>query len=195
MWHHDRHRQLLETAELLLSKDGWDGLLIPELATAAGVTRPIIYKHFRNRRDLIVQLVRGYADELQATLHDAVRKYPDRLDVCLRLTLDRLCGAIESRGAGAWNLLAAGGPDPEINQVMESLRTEMMRPWIPRIRKVTGATLRQAQLLCHLTFALVRTVIERWEADELSRREAERTLMRGIGALLREFSDEARALG
>jgi AcrR family transcriptional regulator len=189
LWHDDRHRQLLGVAEKLLSERGWDGLRIPDLAEAAGVTRPIVYKHFRTRRDLILELVRAYADEMQAQLLDAVKQHPEHPELCLRVALNGLCDLIEARGPGVWNLLSSGGPDPELNQVIEALRTELMHPWIPRIRKLTKLSTRQARLLCHLTFAAVRTVLERWGLGEISRREGEKLLLRSLTALLGAFAD------
>jgi AcrR family transcriptional regulator len=188
LWHDDRHRQLLDVAARLLSERGWDGLSLGELATAAGVTRPIVYKHFRHRHQLATELVRNCADELQATLLQAVMRHPDRPDRCLRLVLDGVCDAIETRGAGAWNLLVAGGPDPKLHRVIESLRAELMEPWIRRIRKLTGVPQRHARVLCHLTVAQVRTVLERWMAGDLERPEVEQLLGRSISALLGEFA-------
>jgi AcrR family transcriptional regulator len=189
LWHDDRHRQLLDVAERLLSERGWDGLSLTELAPAAGVTRPIVYKHWKSRRELILELVRRYADELQAMLLGAARRHPDRLDLCLRLALDGLCDAIEARGPGAWNLLSTGGPEPALNRAIESLRGELMRPWVPRVRKLTGVPPRHALVLCHLTFALVRAVLERWTDGELGRDEVEWLLGRSLAAQLSAFGD------
>jgi len=190
LWHDDRHRQLLEVAEALLSKRGWDGLRIPDLAEAAGVTRPIVYKHFRSRKELVIELVRAYAGRLQTMLLDAANTYPREPERALKLSLDVLCDALEERGPGAWYLLTSGGPDPEINRAIEALRDGLMRPWIPRVRKVTGLSARHALLLCHLTFASVRTVLDLWAAKKLSRSEVERVLSRSISAQLREFASD-----
>jgi len=192
LWHDDRHQQLLAVAERMLSERGWDGLSLSELAGAAGVTRPIVYKHFRSRQQLALELVQHYAAALQATLQEAVRRYPDRPEKALRQGLDGLCDLIEARGAGPWNLLTTGGPDPVLDRALGQMRDELMRPWVPRLRLVTGASARDAGVLCRLTVAVVRTAIERWAEGELSRREAERILGRSLAGLLAAFTD-ARA--
>jgi AcrR family transcriptional regulator len=187
LWHQDRRRQLLAVAELLLSRGGPDGVSMDDLAQAAGVTRPTVYKHFRNRQDLLIQLVQSYGEALQTLLLAAVAQHPNDAGRCLRLALSGLCDTIEQRGAGAWSLLAGGGPDPESNRVIAELRAALMRPWLPRIRKLTGASALEAEILCHLTLAAVRTVIDLWSAGRLSRRDAEPILERSLTALLREF--------
>jgi AcrR family transcriptional regulator len=173
----------------MLSERGWDGLRLPELAGKAGVTRPIVYRHFRSRQQLALELVRGYAAALQATLQEAVRRYPDRPEQALRQALNGLCDLIEERGIGPWNLLTTSAPDPALDQALGEVRDELLRPWAPRIRLITVASARDADVLSRLTVAVVRTVIERWAEGGLSRREAERFLAQSLGGLLAAFTN------
>ncbi len=53
----ERREQLLDCAAALFSRKGYAGATTAELARAAGVTEPIIYRHFSSKRELFVALI------------------------------------------------------------------------------------------------------------------------------------------
>ena len=53
----DRRRQLLEVAADRFARLGYRGTTTADLAKAAGITEPILYRHFDNKLDLFVTLV------------------------------------------------------------------------------------------------------------------------------------------
>lgn len=53
----ERREQLLDTAARLFAERGYAGATTAELAKAAGVTEPIIYRHFASKRDLFIALI------------------------------------------------------------------------------------------------------------------------------------------
>ena len=53
----DRRRQLLEVAADLFARRGFGGTTTAELAKGAGVTEPILYRHFANKLDLFITLI------------------------------------------------------------------------------------------------------------------------------------------
>lgn len=60
----DRRRQLLEVAAELFASRGYRGTTTAELARAAGITEPILYRHFNNKLDLFVTLIDEVGDEV-----------------------------------------------------------------------------------------------------------------------------------
>ncbi len=58
-----RRAQLLETAAELFAEHGYARATTSQLAKAAGVTEPIIYRHFGSKRDLFIALVRQTSQE------------------------------------------------------------------------------------------------------------------------------------
>ncbi|RMH26595.1 MAG: TetR/AcrR family transcriptional regulator [Planctomycetota bacterium] len=52
-----RREQLLDVAETLFATQGYAGATTAQIAKAAGVTEPIIYRHFKSKRDLFVALI------------------------------------------------------------------------------------------------------------------------------------------
>jgi len=57
----DRRACILETACKLFSEKGFRGTTTRELAAAAGVTEPVLYEHFRTKRDLYSAIIEAKA--------------------------------------------------------------------------------------------------------------------------------------
>ena len=67
-----RREQLLDVAAALFARDGYARATTAQLAKAAGVTEPIIYRHFESKRDLFVALI-------ERTAHDTLEHWENRL--------------------------------------------------------------------------------------------------------------------
>ncbi len=69
----DRRRaQLLDTAAKVFAARGYSGTTTAELAKAAGITEPIIYRHFKGKRELFIALV-------ERTGQDTIRDWEEAL--------------------------------------------------------------------------------------------------------------------
>lgn len=81
-----RRRQLLEVAASLFARLGYRGTTTAELAKAAGITEPILYRHFTNKLDLFVTLVDEVGHEVIAGWQKALEGIEEplrRLDIIL----------------------------------------------------------------------------------------------------------------
>ncbi|HZQ29236.1 MAG TPA: TetR/AcrR family transcriptional regulator [Acidimicrobiales bacterium] len=65
-----RRRQLLDVALRAFAERGFHRTSMEEVAEAAGVTKPVLYQHFRSKRDLYLELL----DDVGNRLMDAVAK-------------------------------------------------------------------------------------------------------------------------
>jgi TetR/AcrR family transcriptional regulator len=70
----DRRRQLLHSAARCFAKDGYRGTTTARIAAEAGVSEPIIYRHFKNKRELFIALIEKVADEVFNNWTQATRK-------------------------------------------------------------------------------------------------------------------------
>lgn len=64
----ERKRQILAVARAVLAKNGYHETTMSEIATAAGVTKPVLYQHYRSKRDLY----RNVLEDVGARLESAV---------------------------------------------------------------------------------------------------------------------------
>jgi AcrR family transcriptional regulator len=57
-----RREQLISVATKLFAERGYEATTTAAIAEAAGVTEPILYRHFENKQDLFVAIVREMSD-------------------------------------------------------------------------------------------------------------------------------------
>jgi TetR/AcrR family transcriptional regulator, cholesterol catabolism regulator len=58
-----RREQLIEVATKLFAKWGYDATTTAAIAEAAGVTEPILYRHFDSKQELFVAIVRSVSEQ------------------------------------------------------------------------------------------------------------------------------------
>ena len=67
---HERRPQLLAVATAVFAEHGFHGASMNQVAEAAGVTKPVLYQHFRSKRELYRELV----EDVGVRLEDAITK-------------------------------------------------------------------------------------------------------------------------
>ncbi|MFZ0530964.1 MAG: TetR/AcrR family transcriptional regulator [Propionicimonas sp.] len=65
----ERREQLIDVARALFAERGLEGTSVEEIATHAGVSKPVVYEHFGGKEGLYAVVV----DREVRTLHDAIR--------------------------------------------------------------------------------------------------------------------------
>jgi AcrR family transcriptional regulator len=58
-----RREQLIEVATKLFARGGYDATTTAAIAEAAGVTEPILYRHFDSKQELFVAIVRSVSEQ------------------------------------------------------------------------------------------------------------------------------------
>jgi AcrR family transcriptional regulator len=84
----DRRRHLVETAIRLFTEGSYRGTTTAEIARAAGVSEPILYRHFASKRDLYLAALEHVWAK---TREDWARKLDEAADAC---------SAVEAIGKG-----------------------------------------------------------------------------------------------
>ena len=189
LWAEDRRRQILAVAAQLLEDKGVDGLRIPDIAAAAGVTRPIIYRHFPNRRAILMALLEDFGARLALRIEAHADRGLDDVPGLIRAIFETICDAVDDQGVGVWNLLNSAGPDPEIEAVAQGVRERLTRHWFPRVVEVVGADDARAAALTAMIAATIPALVALWKSGGLTRDEAVSHLVRGADALVAAFRD------
>jgi len=76
----ERRQQLLESAAQCFAQNGYRGTTTAMIAAEAGISEPIIYRHFKNKQDLFVALVEKVADEVFANWQNATQNASSPLE-------------------------------------------------------------------------------------------------------------------
>ena len=74
-----RRLELLETAARCFGEHGYRGTTTAMLAKAAGVTVPILYRHFADKRDLFLALIDSVGQKALSEWREAARRTPSPL--------------------------------------------------------------------------------------------------------------------
>src|SRR4029450_12682283 len=107
----ERRTLIVEAAGRLFGERGYEGTRIDEIAAAAGVTKPIVYRHFGSKRDLYLSLLDRHRDDLAGFV--ASMPTEGSTEERLRSVLQTWLDYVEARSY-AWKMLfrdAGGGPE------------------------------------------------------------------------------------
>jgi len=119
----ERRAQLLRAAAHIFAERGFSGTTTAELARRAGVTEPIIYRHFPSKRDLFVALIDKTGAE---TIELWRRQLAGAKDPAERLR--RLLGAnpmVTNRGRGVYRVIVQAMMEGEDEQTRAALHRHM----------------------------------------------------------------------
>ncbi|WP_432847301.1 TetR/AcrR family transcriptional regulator [Amycolatopsis sp. CA-161197] len=79
----DRKAQLAAVAAGLFRARGFHGVGINDIAAAAGVTGPALYRHFADKQAILAYVVLAGIDDMEAVTASALSGAPDQLEVLL----------------------------------------------------------------------------------------------------------------
>lgn len=126
----ERTDQLLDVALALIAERGYGAISIQDIADAAGVYKPIIYRIFPSQRELLLALFRREQQRAEAALERIAPPQPDRRHPA-ELLLDSLNGILDAvaRDPLTWRLIlfpSEGTPAP-VRVLVEDRRASLLR--------------------------------------------------------------------
>ena len=84
-----RREQLIDVATKLFAKSGYDATTTADIAKTAGVTEPILYRHFESKQELFVAIVRNVSATTMKGWNDLITGIDDPSE-----KLRRVCEAM-----------------------------------------------------------------------------------------------------
>lgn len=134
----ERREQLLDVAETLFAEQGYAGATTAQIAKAAGVTEPIIYRHFKSKRDLFVALIERTGRRTLALWQGDLTDAADPAERLARILADNPMVSVEGR-AGYKVLLQA------IPEVEDALIAKAVAEHMRMLHEFLTAEIRRAQ--------------------------------------------------
>src|SRR5207248_3964206 len=83
-----RREQLIEVATKLFARNGYDATTTAAIALAAGVTEPILYRHFKSKQELFVAIVKAVSDRTMKHWHDLIDGVTDPAEQIRRVAAE-----------------------------------------------------------------------------------------------------------
>ena len=118
-----RREQLLDCAAELFAKFGYARATTAQLAKAAGVTEPIIYRHFDSKRDLFVALIERTGRETIDFWEKHLADAEDPVERLRRLLDDN--PMVSERGRFAYRVILQAISETEDPAIHEALRNHI----------------------------------------------------------------------
>jgi AcrR family transcriptional regulator len=87
----ERRELIMRAAGRLFARDGYAGTRIDDIAAAADVTKPIVYRHFDSKQALYMALLAKHEEDLPTffeTVRSASATPPPDVDVLFRMVLE-----------------------------------------------------------------------------------------------------------
>jgi AcrR family transcriptional regulator len=140
----ERRAAIEEAAARLFAERGSTATTLDDIAAAAGITKPMIYRHFESKQELELALLAKHRDQLaQAALAEYDAQGP--LEARLPAMIDAWFAYVERHPHGARMLLRDAAGDPEIEGFQQELRA-MQRAADIALIKEHDASIAESQL-------------------------------------------------
>ncbi len=167
-----RRHLIVEAAGQLFGAHGFDGTRLEDIAAAAGVTKPVLYRHFDDKRALYRALLDRHREDLGsfAGAIPATGTLEQRLRAVLEVWLDY----VEAH-AYAWRMLFRDtGGGPEIHAVRSEVHAQARATLVGLIRQLAVEPIPERELepLAELLSMGMASLVLWWIDDPTTSREA-----------------------
>jgi AcrR family transcriptional regulator len=135
----ERRRVIERAATELFAQRGYAATTVDDIVRAAGVTKPMLYRHFESKQELCIALLEHYRDELVAA--PLARFDPDERDPHAQLEsmTEAWLEHARSHPAATRLLFVPITGDPEVERVQRELHARQRATQVALLREVAPA--------------------------------------------------------
>lgn len=162
----ERKRQLLDVALDEFGSKGYHQTSMNDVAEAAGVTKPVLYQHFRSKRALFLELLR----EVGSRLRDEVAKATVEAHGPRQQVEAGFCAYFRWMAAnqGGFDVLFAGETRRDKEFVREAMKVEtQIADAIATLIVVDGLSPDRRRLLAYGIVGIAETTCRHWLVSDL----------------------------
>ena len=162
-----RRRQLLDVARHVFAEHGYHPTSMNDIAEAAGVTKPVLYQHFRSKRQLYMVLLDDVGGQLLEAIAEATTTAPgprEQVESGFRAYF-----SFVAENEDAFRVLFGGGTrrDEEFNEKVLQVE-ETIAEAIADLIEVEGLDAEGRRLLAHGLVGLAEGTSRHWLAGGLA---------------------------
>jgi AcrR family transcriptional regulator len=142
----ERRQLIIDAASMLFATRGYANTSIDDIAAEAGVTKPIVYRHFGPKKKLHLALLALHRDELLATLAESMQE-PGTLAERVPRATEAWFAYIEAHPYPGAMLFRDTTGDPEVRRFYEEMQA-------------TARTAVAALIVAEPDFAVPKSMVE-----------------------------------
>lgn len=172
-----RRASLCEAGWALLRESGPAGVTIDAVVARAGVSRPIFYRHFRDRAHLLTALFEDYADDMTRRTEAVTRRGGDP-EAMMRALLRAYLDCVGERGVWVRALIDHAADLEDVQRARTRLRRRQV-DLVARALESAGIDVPAATIRLHvrLLHGLVIDAATVWLRGEASRQAVEEAVL------------------
>jgi AcrR family transcriptional regulator len=159
-----RRDALLDAAVALVGTNGVREVSMEAVAEHAGVSRPLVYKHFANRDELLAAAYRREASKLHLDLASEVAS-ADSVEEMYRAILQGSMRATVERGQTFTALRAAGGWNRDIRREQRSRDRDTVRAFAAMAARQYGLEHKRSTSVTAVLLGALDAVLAQWRLD------------------------------
>jgi AcrR family transcriptional regulator len=160
----DRRQALLDAALSLVTAGDAEAVSIESVADRAGVSRPLVYRHFANRRDILAELYRREGDRLHEELSADV-SHARTLVEKYRALFRGSIRAAAVRGPVFEALRAAAETSAQGREVQRERDRQTRAYYSRRATSEYGIRRQDAETLTAMLLSAIAPALSRWHAN------------------------------
>lgn len=131
----ERRALIEDAAARLFAERGYSSTTVQDIVSAAGVSKPMLYRHFESKRDLQKKLLARRRDELAAAPLDEFLRAPYSPEQRLPAMIDAWFAHVECHRHTSRNLFQDAVGDPEIEALQRELRAQQRAADVALLRE------------------------------------------------------------
>jgi AcrR family transcriptional regulator len=188
-----RREALLDAAAALIAEGPVESVSMEAVAEQAGVSRPLVYKHFASRDELLGALYKREAADLHVRIAREVAAAPT-LEEMFRALVRAALRASDDRGPLFARLRNAREWNREVAREQRSRDGVTARAFTKRAASELGVDPAEASLTIRLLLGLIDHVLGHYRTQRTPARAAalEASYMRIVGSTLASLAGEGR---
>ncbi|MCV2396535.1 TetR/AcrR family transcriptional regulator [Actinotalea sp. M2MS4P-6] len=200
MSHDDRHLQVLALAEELFARDGFHHVSMDDIAEQAGVSKPVLYRHFPSKLDLYLAVVDRRGDALVAAVDaELARAEADASaggQEIIRAIIAAFVQFVEQAGQTSSLIFESDVTrDAEVKDRVESASHRTAEAICRSLRALTGLSQHEADLLAEVLVAMAQvTATSRFRPTVIGTDEAVDLVARlawgGLRSVVTELAED-----
>ncbi len=141
----ERRTLIEEAAAHLFARQGYDATTVEDIVTAAGVSKPMLYRHFESKRELHMRLMERRRDELAVEPLGKFLEAEGSPEERLVVMVDAWFAHVEQHPDTSRVLFQDATGDPEIRSLQHELRSRQRAADVALLREF-GPPLPDAEL-------------------------------------------------
>jgi AcrR family transcriptional regulator len=166
----ERHQALVEAAAALVAQGDVEAVSMEAVAARAGVSRPLVYKHFANRHELLAAVYRQEAAALDAEIVRAVQA-ADGFEDVIRTFIRAVLAGAASRGGTFATLRRAGARDANLRREQRDRDRRTIRYFARLAVRDFHLPERQARAALAVLLAGIDSILAQWHGHPTEQQE------------------------